>query len=57
MPAGFVNIDRDTPLLQAPNLREWVPDNHPCHFIVDAVGRLEAKQIHQTGLLPTRSFY
>jgi hypothetical protein len=42
MPARFVNIDRDTPPLLAPNLRGWVPDNQLCHFIVDAVGRVEA---------------
>jgi len=27
MPARFVNIDRDTPLLLPPNLRDWVPDS------------------------------
>jgi transposase len=45
MPARFVNIDRDTPLLLAPNLREWVPDNHLCHFIVDAVTELDLRQV------------
>jgi transposase len=44
MTARFVNIDRDTPLLLAPNLREWVPDNHLCHFIVDAVAELDLRQ-------------
>ena len=33
----FVNIDRDTPLLLAPNLRDWLPANHLVHFILDAV--------------------
>jgi transposase len=45
MPARFINIDRDTPLLLAPNLREWVPDNHLCHFIVDAVAELDLSQV------------
>ena len=45
MPARFVNIDRDTPLLLAPNLREWVADNHLCHFIVDAVAELDLRQV------------
>ena len=45
MPARFVNIDRDRPLLLAPNLREWVPDNHLCHFIVDAVAELDLRQV------------
>ena len=33
----FVDIDHDTPLLLPPNLREWVPDNHMVHFIMDAI--------------------
>src|SRR2546426_6948614 len=37
MPARFVSIDHDTPLLLAPNLRDWVPANPLCLFIVDAV--------------------
>jgi hypothetical protein len=27
----FVNIDRDTPLLLPPNLRDWVPADHLAH--------------------------
>jgi len=40
MPARFVNIDRDTPLLLPPDLRQWVPENHLAHFILDAVDSL-----------------
>ena len=40
MPARFVNIDRDTPLLLPPDLRQWVPQNHLAHFILDAVDSL-----------------
>ncbi|MGH8693926.1 MAG: transposase [Burkholderiales bacterium] len=40
MPARFVNIDRDTPLLLPPDLRQWIPENHLAHFIVDAVDSL-----------------
>ena len=43
MSARFVNIDRDTPLLLPPNLRDWVPDNHLAQFIIDAVAELELK--------------
>ena len=32
MPARFVPIDRDTPLLLPPNLRDWVPADHLVHF-------------------------
>ena len=45
MPARFVHIDRDTPLLLAPNLRERVSDNHLCHFIVDGVAGLDLRQV------------
>jgi hypothetical protein len=45
MPARFVNIDRDTPLLLAPNLREWVADRHRCHFIVEPVAELDLRQV------------
>ena len=45
MPARFVNIDRDTPLLLPPNLKDWVPANHLCLFIVDAVEELDLYQV------------
>jgi transposase len=44
MAARFVNIDRDTPLLLPPDLREWVPENHLVHFVIDAVGLLDLGQ-------------
>jgi hypothetical protein len=28
MPARFVTLDRETPLLLPPDLREWVPEDH-----------------------------
>ncbi len=40
MPARFVNIDRDTPLLLPADLRQWLPANHLAHFLVDAVDSL-----------------
>lgn len=45
MAARFVPIDRDTPLLRPPNLRDWVPADHPVHFIVDAVAALDLRQV------------
>jgi|ERR1044071_6901586 transposase len=45
MPARLVNIDRDTPLLLPPNLRDWVRANHLCLFIVDAVEELNLHQV------------
>ena len=41
MPARFVNIDHDTPLLLPPDLRDWVPADHLVHFLMDAVGELD----------------
>jgi transposase len=41
MAARFVNIDRDTPLLMPPNLREWVPTAHLAHFTMDVVEELD----------------
>jgi transposase len=44
MAARFVNIDHDTPLLLPPDLRDWVPENHLVHFVMDAVGLLDLGQ-------------
>ena len=41
MPARFEEIDRDTPLILPPNLRDWVPAGHLAHFILDAVDELD----------------
>jgi hypothetical protein len=43
MPARFVNIDHDTPLLLPPDLRQWVPPDPLVHFIMDAVGELDLR--------------
>ena len=37
MKPRFVNVDRRTPLLLSPDLREWVPSDHLAHFVVDLV--------------------
>ena len=51
MPARFVNIDHDTPLLLPPDLRAWVPEDHLVHFIMDAVGLLDlsAARVNHSG--------
>lgn len=41
----FINLDRDTPLLLPPNLRDWVPADHLAHFILDAVEALDLRQV------------
>ena len=45
MATRFVPIDRDTPLLLPPNLRDWVPVDHLVHFILDAVDALDLRQV------------
>ena len=37
MPAHFVNIDRATPMLLPPDIRDWIPQNHIAHFILEVV--------------------
>lgn len=46
MPARFVSIDHDTPMLLPPDLRDWVPEDHLVHFIMDAVGLLDLSTAH-----------
>lgn len=41
----FVNIDHDTPLLMPPDVRDWVPDDHLVHFILDAVDALDLRHV------------
>ncbi len=36
MAARFVNVDRNTPMLLPPDLRDWVPEDHIVHFIAQA---------------------
>jgi len=41
MAVKFVNVDRDTPMMFPPDLREWLPEDSMVHFVVDAVEALE----------------
>jgi len=41
MAARFVNVDRETILLLPPDMRQWVPENHLVHFVIDAVAQLD----------------
>ena len=40
MAQRFKNIDRDTPLLLPPDLRDWVAEDDLVHFVIAAVERL-----------------
>ena len=43
MAAKFVILDRDTPMMLPPDLRDWISEDSMVHFIVDAVEALEIK--------------
>ncbi len=45
MATRFVDIDRDTALLLPPDLRDWVPADHLVHLLIDAVEKLDLRQI------------
>jgi len=36
-------IDRDTPLLLPPDLRDWVPPSHLVHFVIDAMEAVDTR--------------
>ena len=40
MAARFVSVDRNTPMLLPPDLREWVLEDDLVHFVIEAVDRL-----------------
>jgi transposase len=41
MSSRFVNIDRETPMLLPPDLRDWVQEDDLAHFLVDALSLLD----------------
>jgi transposase len=45
MATRFVSIDRQTPLLLPPDLRDWVPADHLAHFVIDAVEALDLREV------------
>lgn len=45
MATRFVNVDRNTPLLLPPDLRDWVPADHLAHFVIDAVEAIELREV------------
>lgn len=51
MSARFVDVDRETPMLLPPDLRDWVPEDDLVHFILEAVQRLplEDFQVNHRG--------
>jgi len=46
MAARFVNLDRQTPMFLPCDLREWVPEDHLVHLILDAVEQIPTGHLH-----------
>lgn len=51
MATRFVTVDRETPMLLPPDLREWVPADHLVHFMMAAVEQLDlrAARVNERG--------
>ena len=49
--AKFLNIDRDTPMLLPPDMRDWVPSNHLVHFMIDAIESVDTSMAQMTNRL------
>jgi transposase len=46
MPARFVNLDRQTPMLLPCDLRDWLPADRLVHLILDAVEQIPTAHFH-----------
>ncbi len=48
MPRVFRDYNVNQPMLFGPNVREWLPENHPSHFISDVVEILDLTEIYKS---------
>ncbi len=46
MAQNFIACDRDQSFLLAPDVREWLPDDHLAWFVIDAVGVMDASAFY-----------
>ena len=51
MKPRFVKVDRQTPMLLPPDLRDWIPEDDMVHFVIQAVegARLPSLRVNQRG--------
>ena len=40
MATRIKTVDRNTPMLLPPDIRDWIPENHVIHFIIISKGCL-----------------
>ena len=43
MARRFVNVDRDTPMLFPPDMRDWVRKDDMVHFVIEAVEQMDLR--------------
>jgi len=46
MAARLKNLDRESPMLFPPDLRDWIPENHIVHFLIGAVDQLPVEDFN-----------
>lgn len=46
MPQNFLPCDRDQELLLAPNMREWLPEDHLAWFVIESVEALDLRAFY-----------
>jgi len=44
MAVRLANVDRATPMILPPDMRDWLPEGHMVHFIIDAVDTLDLRE-------------
>ena len=49
MSEKFVNIDRETPMLLPVDMREWLPEDHLAHFVIEVVGSMDLSPFSVNG--------
>ena len=43
MATRFVSVDRNTPMLLPPDLRDWIGEDDLVHFVIEAVDRVVSR--------------
>ena len=49
MVTRYVNVDRDTPMLFPPDMRDWVRKDEMVHFVIEAVKQMDLRMAHLVG--------